>query len=80
MNGSKSVVALMAVVCMGGIARAAPSFQGLGDLPGGTFQSAAPAVSDDGTVVVGEGRSALGREAYRWQGGVMTPLGDLSGG
>ncbi len=54
---------------------------GLGDLPGGTFLSNAFGVSADGSVVVGEGRSASGVEAFRWtQGGGMVGLGDLPGG
>jgi probable HAF family extracellular repeat protein len=54
---------------------------GLGDLPGGTFQSAANGVSADGNVVVGEGRSASGPEAFRWTSASgMTGLGDLPGG
>ncbi|MGE0536392.1 MAG: PEP-CTERM sorting domain-containing protein [Pirellulales bacterium] len=57
------------------------SFQGLGDLPGGTFLSLANAVSADGNVVVGQSRSASGLEAFRWtSGGGMLGLGDLPGG
>ena len=52
----------------------------LGDLPGGSFGSAAYGVSADGSVVVGSGVSASGTEAFRWTGGAMTGLGDLSGG
>lgn len=58
-----------------------PSFQGLGDLPGGPFHSVALGVSADGSVVVGySSSSAGGWEAFRWEGGVMTGLGDLPGG
>ena len=39
---------------------------GLGDLPGGGFNSAALGISADGSVVVGTATSALGFEAYRW--------------
>jgi probable HAF family extracellular repeat protein len=53
---------------------------GLGDLAGGSFGSVALGVSADGSVVVGQGRSASGDEAFRWTGGVMTGLGDLAGG
>lgn len=42
-------------------------FQGLGDLPGGSFESRASAVSGDGSTVVGQSRSASGQEAFRWQ-------------
>jgi probable HAF family extracellular repeat protein len=54
---------------------------GLGDLAGGSFLSAATAVSADGSVVVGQGVSASGAEAFRWtSGGGMVGLGDLAGG
>jgi probable HAF family extracellular repeat protein len=56
-------------------------FTGLGDLPGGAFESFARHVSADGSVVVGQGHSALGEEAFRWTSGTgMVGLGDLSGG
>jgi probable HAF family extracellular repeat protein len=57
---------------------------GLGDLPGGEFSSLATGVSADGSVVVGEGSTANGREAFRWtsEGGMvgLGGLGDLSDG
>ena len=54
---------------------------GLGDLPGGIFQSDAHSVSADGSVVVGNSTSASGFEAFRWtSGGGMVGLGDLPGG
>lgn len=58
------------------------AFSGLGDLPGGTFTSEARGVSDDGTVVVGRGRSGSGDEAFRWSAchAEMVGLGDLAGG
>jgi probable HAF family extracellular repeat protein len=59
----------------------AASFQGLGDLPGGVFGSAAYEVSADGSVVVGLSWSANGQEAFRWtQQTGMVGLGDLPGG
>ncbi|GCA77605.1 hypothetical protein MiTe_04461 [Microcystis aeruginosa NIES-2520] len=59
----------------------AASFQGLGDLPGGVFGSAAYEVSADGSVVVGLSWSANGQEAFRWtQATGMVGLGDLPGG
>ncbi len=61
-------------------ALAQASFQGIGDLPGGFFQSSAFGVSADGLGVVGESRSTKGTEAFRWENDVMTPLGDLTGG
>jgi probable HAF family extracellular repeat protein len=56
-----------------------PSFQGLGDLPGGADRSVARSVSDDGKVVVGNAYSAAGYEAFRWTSGGMIGLGDLPG-
>ncbi|MFM9995599.1 MAG: PEP-CTERM sorting domain-containing protein [Phycisphaerales bacterium] len=54
---------------------------GLGDLPGGDFNSHANAASADGSVIVGFGESASGIEAFRWtQAGGMQGLGDLPGG
>src|SRR5262249_16768436 len=56
------------------------SFQGLGDLPGGTFFSYATAVSADGTVVVGASKSTNGTEAFRWSAPTgMVGLGVLPG-
>ena len=40
--------------------------QGLGDLPGGSFHSVALDISDDGTIIVGAGRTTLGDEAFIW--------------
>jgi len=45
---------------------AVATFRSVGDLPGGEFFSYATAVSGDGNVVVGGGRSARGDEAFRW--------------
>jgi probable HAF family extracellular repeat protein len=39
---------------------------GLGDLPGGLFESKARAISADGSNVVGQGCSASGYEAFIW--------------
>jgi probable HAF family extracellular repeat protein len=56
----------------------------LGDLPGGSFQSLAFAVSADGSFVVGQSLSSnapSGGEAFRWtQATGMVALGDFSGG
>lgn len=63
-----------------------PSFQGLGDLPGGDFFSEANAVSADGLVVVGTSTNGppsafWGDEAFRWTAADgMVGLGDLPGG
>lgn len=53
----------------------------LGDLPGGGSFSRAKDVSTDGSIVVGEGKSASGDEAFVWtaEDGIQG-LGDLSGG
>jgi probable HAF family extracellular repeat protein len=56
------------------------SWSGLGDLPGGSYGSAALDISADGSVVVGFGNSGSGVEAFRWESGTMTGLGALSGG
>jgi probable HAF family extracellular repeat protein len=55
---------------------------GLGDLPGGSFQSVAEHLSADGSLVVGYSHSALGKEeAFRWASASgMVSLGDLPGG
>ena len=55
---------------------------GLGDLPGGAFNSDAQGVSGDGLVVVGDGVStSMPREAFRWTSGTgMVGLGLLPGG
>jgi probable HAF family extracellular repeat protein len=39
---------------------------GLGDLPGGFFQSSAYGVSANGTVIVGSGNTSNGSRAFRW--------------
>ncbi|HWP30436.1 MAG TPA: hypothetical protein VNK96_01735 [Fimbriimonadales bacterium] len=55
-------------------------FKGLGDLPGGNFESVALGVSADGSVVVGYSKSANGQEAFRWTEDTgMVGLGDLPG-
>ena len=65
---------------------------GLGDLPGGGFASEARAISADGEVIVGVGRTSQGDEAFRWEDTgtcdrnnagpdpCMVGLGDLGGG
>ena len=57
------------------------SLIGLGDLPGGGFQSVANDVSADGTVVVGSGSAASRTEAVRWtSNGGMQNLSDQANG
>lgn len=57
----------------------ADKFQGLGDLPGGDFESHAYGVSADGTTVVGDSFSANGdKEAFKWtDADGIQGLGDL---
>ncbi|MEZ6193342.1 MAG: PEP-CTERM sorting domain-containing protein [Phycisphaerales bacterium] len=80
--GSHRVLAaLMMLALAPKVACAAPSFQGLGDLPGaGTF-SYARGLSADGSVVTGYSGSALGVQAFIWTAaGGMVGLGDLPDG
>jgi probable HAF family extracellular repeat protein len=85
----KMLMTLACFLMMTSILFAEASFQGLGDLPGGEFLSAAYGVSEDGTYVVGRGTTepapeeyeALGYRAFLWsQSGGMVNLGDLPGG
>lgn len=56
--------------------------EALSDFPGGSDLAKASAVSADGSVVVGFGRTALGMSAALWRAGSPIPvdLGDLPGG
>lgn len=57
------------------------AFFPLGDLPGGTTNSAAYGVSADGNVVVGSAVTASGTVAFKWtEGGGMVALPVLAGG
>jgi probable HAF family extracellular repeat protein len=58
----------------------AASFQGLGDLSGGGFSSTAWGINGDGSVVIGQGQSASGNEAFCSTADGMAGLGDLPGG
>lgn len=72
----------MAVMAMAGALASAvePSFQGLGDLPGGDFRSRALGVSGDGSVVVGGSAADPGDGPFRWtQQTGMVGLGCLPG-
>lgn len=71
----------MGLLCapLPGLAGQTASFTPLGDLPGGPFSSKAFGISPDGSIVVGHGVSALGRQAFSWSGGVMTALDVLPG-
>jgi probable HAF family extracellular repeat protein len=70
---------MVLLVLTGGSANAA-NFTPLGDLRFGAVESQALGISADGSVVVGYASGKLGREAFRWTGGVMTSLGDLPDG
>jgi len=64
---------------------ATPSFQYIGDLPGGAERSSARGVSADGRYVVGDSSSVSsgvnGVEAFIWEATAgMTGLGDIPGG
>lgn len=76
------IVCVVAISACVASAQAAPlSFQGLGDLPGGTFNSSATGVSGDGTVVSGNGTAGTATHGFRWTaGGGLTDIGDLPGG
>jgi probable HAF family extracellular repeat protein len=53
----------------------------MGDLPGGSFNSIAYGTNSDGSVIVGQGNSANGIEAFRYDNvNGMVGLGDLPGG
>jgi probable HAF family extracellular repeat protein len=75
------VLAAIAASCAVSDLAEAAKFLGLGDLPGGTFQSTASAVSANGSLVVGLSNSTSGGEAFRWTAASgMAGLGDLPGG
>lgn len=63
-----ALVAAVACIVAANSSPGAPTFQGLGDLPGGAFHSHASAVSADGSTVVGSGSShaSLSGQAFRW--------------
>lgn len=52
----------------------------LADNTTGAFVEHANGVSPDGRIVVGDGASPQGRQAYRWENGVITPCAFLPGG
>lgn len=80
-NVTLTFAILLATPIPATLAQPGPSFQGLGDLPGGVFDSMGLGISANGLVAVGRGSSASGNEAFRWtQAGGMVGLGDLPGG
>jgi probable HAF family extracellular repeat protein len=61
-------------------ALSAATFTGIGDLPGGSFDSHATGISAVGGVIVGDSNSTSGFEAVRWTAsGGLVGLGDLPG-
>ena len=58
-SSNKTVTLLLFLWALPGLAQV-PSFNGLGDLPGGAVGSAARDISADGSVVVGESEGANG--------------------
>lgn len=63
---SRPALAAAVLAFAASTAFAQPTFQGLGDLPGGIFNSEARGVSADGSTVVGYSRTASGDRAVRW--------------
>src|SRR5262245_15694259 len=59
-------LALLAVVAPGVAVAQVSTFQGIGDIAGGPFASAALAISGDGQVVVGYSMGASNRVPVRW--------------
>lgn len=63
------------------LAQSGATFEGLGDLSGGLFESWAYGLSGDGSVVVGYSQSTSSlNDAFRWEDGELESLGDLPGG
>ncbi len=78
MNASRAWVSVCVLVGVSAVQAVTTSFQGLGDLPGGSFRSEANGVSADGSTVVGQSNSASGYEAFIWdQGNGMRSLRDV---
>ncbi len=75
------VVAVLLAAFPAMVCAQTPNFQGLGDLPGGGWNSTAYGMSPDGSVVVGDSLSSSGKEAFRWTAADgIEGLGDLPGG
>ncbi len=75
------VPAIVAMLGFAPASLASPQFYGLGDLPGGTDESFATAVSADGSTVVGYSPTAAGIGAFRWtQAAGIEELPDLPAG
>lgn len=77
---TRAIVVPALAIAMTATANAQVSFEGLGDLPGGTVSSYAQAISSDGTTVVGNSTTDAGQRAFRWtESTAMGDLGSLSG-
>jgi probable HAF family extracellular repeat protein len=76
------VVGFLSAACLAAQASAGGfQFVPLGDLPGGSFSSAASELSDDGQVVIGTGVSGQYAEGFRWTAETgMVSLGFIPGG
>ncbi len=73
---ARRIIAIGTGLFMTALSASAATFQGLGDLPGGSFFSRANGVSADGSVVVGLSDSGTIAGAFRWTtGGGMVGLG-----
>ena len=80
-NRIVSMSVFFVVVCSVEASAQSLSFQGLGDLAGGNYESQAWGVSADGSTIVGYSNSAFGTEAFRWTAASgITGLGDIDGG
>ena len=74
---SLPILFLCIIVTVGQAQKA--SIEGLGDFPGGKFESTAQGISGDGSVVVGSGTTASGKHAFRWTSASgMVDIGDTS--
>ena len=78
---NNNIIYILAVILFGATSNSFSqhaSFQGLGDFPGGEFNSSTKAVSADGSVIIGYGTTASGEQAFRWtQSTGMVSLGNL---
>jgi len=67
---SRLIAGMFVTICLSSVSSTwaipSASFQGLGDLPGGSFFSRANGVSADGAAIVGRGWSSTGFEAFLW--------------
>ena len=62
------------LTCIAGGASAQSAFEGIGDLPGGTFLSTRPYASADGNVIVGKSQASNGFVPFRRVGSTRQPI------